>query len=198
MYGRRVNDALSRAFGFLMAQAGSRDIEIGVTDEGFYFAGEKLEIEKAFKLLNSKNLKEILTEAIEKTDILARRFRHCATRSLMIIRTYKGKSKTVGKQQLKSHFLMAAVKKISNKFPILNEARREVLEDAMDIESTKKVLEQIENNLLKIKNINVSLPSPFTLHLIIQGHSDLIKIEDKQKFLKRMHELHMKAIGENT
>jgi len=30
--------------------------------------------------------------------------------------------------------------------------------------------------------------------LILQGHMDLIRIEDKQKFLKRMHALHMKAI----
>ena len=196
-YGRRINDALSRALGYLMAQAGSRDVEIGITDGGFYFAGENLQIEKAFKFLNSKNLKEVLVEAIEKTDILARRFRHCASRSLMIIRTYKGNRKTVGKQQLRSHFLLAAVKKISRNFPILNEARREVFEDVMDIESTKKVLEQIENKLLKIKIINTKLPSPFTVPLILQGHSDLIKIEDKQKFLKRMHELHLKAIGES-
>jgi ATP-dependent helicase Lhr and Lhr-like helicase len=196
MYGRRVNDCLSRVLGYLMAQIGSRDVEMGITDSGFYFAGESMNIEKAIKFLNSKNLKEITIEAIEKTDILARRFRHCAARSLMIIRNYKGHSKTVGKQQMKSHFLLAAVKKVSKKFPILNEARREVLEDVMDIESAKKVLEQIENKLLKVKIIDVSLPTPFSLNLIMQGHSDLIKIEDKQKFLKRMHELHLKAIGD--
>ena len=196
MYGRRVNDAISRALGYLMAQAGGRDIEIGINDNGFYFAGEKLQIEKALKFLTDENLEEVLTEAIERTDILARRFRHCAARSLMILRNYKGHDKSVGKQQMKSHFLLNAVRKISKNFPILNEARREVLEDVMDLESTKKVLDQIENKLLKIKIIETKLPSPFTLSLIIQGHSDLIKIEDKQKFLKRMHELHMKAIGE--
>ncbi|MBS3066543.1 ATP-dependent helicase [Candidatus Pacearchaeota archaeon] len=196
MYGRRVNDALSRALGYLMGQAGGRDIELGVTDSGFYIAGESLKIEKAIKFLNSKNLREVLVEAIEKTDLLARRFRHCATRSLMIIRTYKGYSKTVGKQQMKSHFLMAAVKKVSKNFPILNEARREVLEDVLDIENTKKVLDLIKSNEIEIEIKQVKLPSPFTLNLILQGHSDLIKIEDKQKFLKRMHELHMKVIGE--
>ncbi len=196
MYGRRVNDALSRSLGFLMGTIGGRDIEIGVTDSGFYIAGESLKIEKALEYLNSKNLREVLTEAIEKTDLLARRFRHCASRSLMILRTYKGLRKSVGKQQMKSHFLLSAVRKVSNKFPILNEARREVLEDVMDIASTKLVLEQIESGLLKIEIKDVKLPSPFTLNLIIQGHSDLIKIEDKQAFLKRMHELHMKAIGE--
>ncbi|PIN94483.1 ATP-dependent helicase [Candidatus Pacearchaeota archaeon CG10_big_fil_rev_8_21_14_0_10_31_9] len=197
MYGRRVNDALSRALGYLMGQAGGRDIELGVTDSGFYIAGESLKIEKALKFLNSKNLREVLIEAVEKTDLLARRFRHCATRSLMIIRTYKGYSKTVGKQQMRSHFLMAAVRKVSKNFPILNEARREVLEDVLDIENAKKVLDLIESNQVEIEIKQVRLPSPFTLNLILQGHSDLIKIEDKQQFLKRMHELHMKVIGEN-
>jgi len=179
-----------------MGRVGRRDIEIGINDNGFYFAGEKLEIEKALKFLTKDNIREVLTEAIERTDILARRFRHCAMRSLMILRTYKGIEKSVGKQQMRSHFLLAAVRKVSNKFPILNEARREVMEDLMDIESAKKVIEKIKNNEIKIKIKEVSLPSPFNLNLIIQGHTDLIKIEDKQKFLKRMHELHMGVVGE--
>ncbi|MAG07573.1 ATP-dependent helicase [Candidatus Pacearchaeota archaeon] len=195
MYGRRVNDALSRALGYLMAQAGGRDIQVGINDNGFYFAGEKMEIEKAFKFLTSENAREVVEQAIEKSDILARRFRHCASRALMILRTYKGVSRSVGKQQMKSHFLLAAVRKISNKFPILNEARREVLEDVMEIENTKKVLAMIEDKMVKIEIKDVLLPSPFALNLILQGHSDLIKIEDKQKFLKRMHELHLKVVG---
>jgi len=194
MYGRRVNDALSRALAYLMAQAGGRDIEVGINDNGFYFSGEKLEIEKALKFLTTENLDKVLVEAIEKTDILARRFRHCATRALMILRTYKGQRKTVGKQQMKSHFLLAAVKKVSNKFPILNEARREIIEDLMDIENAKKIVELINKNQIKVKIKPVPLPSPFTLNLIIQGHTDLIKIEDKQKFLRRMHELHTKNL----
>lgn len=196
MYGRRVNDALSRALAYLMAHVGGRDIEVGINDNGFYLAGEKLEIEKALKFLTPENLDKVLIEAIEKTDILARRFRHCATRALMILRTYKGQRKTVGKQQMKSHFLLAAVRKVSGKFPILNEARREVLEDLMDIENAKKVIELINKGQIKVKIKNVALPSPFTLNLIIQGHTDLIKIEDKQKFLKRMHELHTKGVRE--
>jgi ATP-dependent Lhr-like helicase len=113
----------------------------------------------------------------------------------MILRSYMGRRKTVGKQQMKSHFLMSAVKKISNEFPILREARREVLEDLMDIESAKKVLEWIKEGRVKIKIKDTPLPSPFALNLIIQGHADLIKIEDKQAFLKRMHDLHVKAIS---
>ena len=196
MYGRRVNDVLSRAFAFLIARAGGRDIEIGINDNGFYLAGEKMKIEKAINFLKKDNLEEILKEAIEKTDVLARRFRHCATRSLMILRNYKGRSKTVGKQQMKSHFLINAVKKITSEFPILREARREVLEDLMDIKNTKLVLEWVEEEKVKFKIKDTSIPSPFALNLILQGHTDLIRIEDKQAFLQRMHQEHLKVIRE--
>ena len=194
LYGRRVNDALSRALAFLTARAGGRDIEIGINDNGFFLAGEKLQIEKALKFLNSKNLKEVLEEAIEKTEVLNRRFRHCATRSLMILRSYKGRRKSVGKQQMSSHFLISAVKKISGEFPILREARREVLEDLMDIENTKLVLDWISDGKIKIEKITTNVPSPFALNLIIQGYADLLRIEDKIAFLKRMHAEHLKEI----
>jgi ATP-dependent Lhr-like helicase len=194
LFGRRVNDALSRAVAFLIGRLGSRDVEIGISDNGFFLAGERLEIERAMKHLNSKNLQEILKEAIEKTEVLKRRFRHCATRSLMILRKYKGREKSVGRQQMSSHFLISSVKRLTGEFPILKEARREVLEDLMDIESAKIVLKWVEEGKIKIEYRETSLPSPFSLGLIIQGYSDLIKMEDKMQFLRRMHKAIMGKI----
>ncbi|MBR9705762.1 ATP-dependent helicase [Candidatus Pacearchaeota archaeon] len=194
LYGRRVNDALSRAIAYLMGQKAGRDIEIGISDNGFYFAGERLPIDEALTLLNPKNLRQILDEAIEKTEVLKRRFRHCAARSLMILRNYKGRRKSVGKQQMSSFFLLSAINKISKDFPILKEARREVLEDLMDIEKTKLVLEWINQGDVVLEKINTKLPSPFALNLVLQGYSDLLKIEDKIEFLKRIHKEVMKDI----
>jgi ATP-dependent helicase Lhr and Lhr-like helicase len=196
MYGRRVNDALSRAIGFLLGRAGGRDIELGINDNSFYIAGEKMNIEKVMNFLKPEKLEEVLKEAVEKTDVLARRFRHCAARSLMILRNYKGQTRTVGKQNMKSHFILHAVKKISSEFPILREARREVLEDLMDIENAKLILTWIKEGRIKLKIRDTELPSPFALGIIMQGQSDLIRIEDKQAFLKRMHELHVKGMKE--
>ncbi len=195
MYGRRVNDALSRAFGFLIGKLGGRDIEIGINDNGFYIAGERIQIKTPLEFLKPEKLEEVLKEAIEKTDVLARRFRHCASRALMILKNYKGRSKTVGKQQMKSHFLLHAVKKITNEFPILREARREVLEDLMDIQNAKLVLSWIKSGVVKTKIVETEVPSPFATNLILQGYSDLIKIEDRQDFLKRMHEEHVRIIA---
>ncbi len=198
LYGRRVNDALSRAFAFAAARDRGRDVEIGINDNGFFIAGEELDEQKILKYVKSSNLKEILKEAIEKTDILRRRFRHCAARSLMILRNYKGREKSAGKQQMHSEFLYLAVKKISNEFPILQEARREVMEDLMDIENATNVLKWIEEDKVKFKVIRRPIISPFGINLMLQGRSDLIKMEDKIKFLKRMHQLHLKVIEEKA
>ena len=112
----------------------------------------------------------------------------------MILKNYKGREKSVGRQQVSSEFLYRAVKKISSEFPILKEARREVLEDLMDINNAKIILDRIHKGEIKIKNKDTILPSPFSLNLMINGYADLIKIEDKAAFLKRMHEIHMKSI----
>jgi ATP-dependent helicase Lhr and Lhr-like helicase len=195
MYGRRVNDALSRAYAYAAACLRHRDIEVGISDNGFYIAGEKLDEGKILKWVKAKDLKKILQEAVEKTDVLKRRFRHCASRSLMILRNYKGREKSVGKQQVHSEFLYRAVMKISSEFPILREARREVMEDLMDVSNAGQVLEWVEEGKIKFKVIRVPLASPFGLGLISRGRMDLIKMEDRVAFLKRMHELHLKVIG---
>jgi len=195
LYGRRVNDALSRALGYLMGQKVGRDIEIGINDNGFYFSAESLPIDEALKKLRPENLREALEEAIAKTEILKRRFRHCATRSLMILRNYKGRVKTVGKQHMKSHFLLSAINKISKNFPILKEAKREVLEDLMDIKNAELVLKWINEGKIVLEKITTKLPSPFSHNLVMQGYSDLLKIEDKMAFMKRMHEEIMKEIN---
>jgi ATP-dependent helicase Lhr and Lhr-like helicase len=196
LYGRRVNDALARAYAFAAARLKHRDVEMGIGDNGFYIAGESLDEKKILSWVKSKDLRDILKEAIERTDILKRRFRHCAARSLMILRSYKGREKTAGKQQVHSEFLYFAVRKISNEFPILREARREVMEDLMDVKNAEIVLKWIEQEKIKFKVVHVPLVSPFGLHLLMRGRMDLIKMEDRAKFLKRMHDLHLKVIGE--
>ncbi len=189
IFGRRVNDCLSRAVAYAIARGQHRDVEIGVTDNGFYVASPKrVDVKKAFEMLKSESIEKVLNLAIDKSEVLKRRFRHCATRSLMILRRYKGKEKRVGRQQVSSMLLMSAVKRISADFPILKEARREVLEDLMDIDNTKKVLEGIEKKMIKVEEIHTIIPSPFAFNLVVMGYTDIMKMDDKIEFLRRMHQ----------
>ena len=193
-YGRRVNEVLARVYAYAAGRLRMRDVEIGVHDHGFFLAGEDLDIDRVLKQITVKNMKELLLEALEKTDVLKRRFRHCAARSLMILRTYKGREKSVGKQQVHSEFLLHAVRKISSDFPILREARREVIEDFMDVEHALAVVKRIEQGTLKPQTVRTPFVSPFELQLYLQGKSDIISLEHKLSFLKRMHQLHQQTI----
>lgn len=190
LYGRRVNDVLSRALAFAIGRLQHRDVEVGINDNGFYVSCDrKVNAISAFKLIKSKELNELLKLAINKSEVLKRRFRHCASRSFMILRTYKGHTKRVGRQQVSSMLLMNAVKRISEDFCILKEARREVLEDLMDIEHATEVIQLIEEGKIKIKEVNTRIPSPFAINLVMQGYSDILKIEEKHEFLQRMHNM---------
>ena len=199
LYGRRVNDVLSRAIAYLVGLIGKRDLEIGITDNGFYLSSEKeMQVMQVFNKLKAKDLDKIMEIALEKTEVLKRRFRHCAARSLMILRTYKGRTKRVGRQQVNSMLLINAVKRIGEDFPILMEARREVLEDLMDVKNSKKIIEDIEDKKIKIKEIHTKIPSPFAFNLVLQGYTDILKMEDKAEFLQRMHNLVLAKIGQSS
>ena len=197
LYGRRVNDALSRAIAYEISRISrNKNIAIALTDNGFYLTSEsgKMQVLRAFQNLQPENLREILKRAIDQTEILKRRFRHCATRSLMILRSYKGHRKSVGRQQMGSQVLLSAVRRLDDHFPILEEARREVLEDLMDVNGAGKVLNEIKAGKIKTTVTATDIPSPFALNLIVRGYLDILKMEDKLEFVRRMHKAILKQI----
>jgi len=87
---------------------------------------------------------------------------------------------------MSSHFLLAAVNKSTKDFPILKEARREVLEDLIDIKNATEIIDKVQKGEIKLEIKNTKVISPFAINLILQSHSDLIKIEDKNEFIKHV------------
>ncbi len=196
LFGRRTNDVLSRAVAYAISKNQHKDVEIGLDDNGFYLStSAKADAAKALKMLKKDELREIMEIALDHSEVLKRRFRHCASRSLMILRSYRGRQKSIGKQQMSSQLLINSVKRIGPNFPILKEAKREVLEDLMDIKHAEDVIGTIETGEAKIEEIHTKVPSPFSFNLIMQGYVDILKMEDRIEFLKRMHESVLSRIG---
>lgn len=195
LFGRQVNDALSRAIAYIIAKKSNIDITISISDNGFYLSSDKkMGGFEAFKKLSSENLRNILIQAISKTETLASRFRHCAGRSLMTLRRYKGHDKSVGRQQVRGKILLKFVEDMDDNFSILKEARREVIEDFMDVKNATRVLQWIESGQLEIKTINTIIPSPFAFNLVSQGYLDVLTQTDKAEFSKRMHKAILEKI----
>lgn len=199
IYGRRVHDALSRVLANILQRRLSANIGIIVDDNGFILVTPRrpVDVDGLLTELKDTDIEEELTEAVKKTELMKRRFRHVAGRSLMILRNYQGDSKTVGQQQMKGHFLISAIRnRYGNDFPMVKETYREIMEDAMDIHHAEQVVNGLREGDKSVEVKKSDVPSPFSHGLILQGSSDVMRVEDKQERLEQLHEQVMERINE--
>ena len=77
-----------------------------------------------------------------------------------------------------------------NALTAFNLVKSDNLKKVLEISLEKsEVLKRIENKEIKIIENSTLIPSPFAVNLVIEGYSDILKIEEKHEFLKRMHSL---------
>ncbi len=201
LYGRRVNDALSRIAAVLIGELYGADVSINISDNGFVIATTseanigKKELDSLMKELFDADAERILRVNIRRTEMMKRRFRYSAARSFMILRNYKGKKISVRKQQINSQLLLKAAEEINPNFPIIKETYREIMEDVMDIQRTKELLKMLKAGSVKYKIIETKVPSPFSHNLIATGATDVIMMKDRRRHLRELHKLVMKRIA---
>lgn len=197
LFGRRVNEALSRAAGILASDMLDVNVAIILSDNGFamFLPGrKKLNVEKLVERLANCDLECLLKDNIRRTELMRRRFRHCAARSFLVLRNYKGYKISVSRQQLSSQTLLNVTEKIDSNFPVIKETYREILEDTMDVKRAKFVLRWLREGKLKLDVISTEVPSPFAHNLILLGEADIVLMEDRKKRLLQLYEAVMRRI----
>lgn len=187
-FGRRVNDALSRAYAFVLTQQMGCNVSVSVTDDSFMVTSPKrIEIDGVEKVLTSKMLEPVLMRAVKDSELFKQRFRHTASRSFMILRNYKGREVSVGRQQVRSQYLLEALGNLEG-VPVIDETYREIMEDVMDIKNAQHVLGSIETGDVKVRPMEyTSTPSPFAHNAILTGISDMVLMEDRGALLRELH-----------
>ena len=187
-FGRRVNDALSRAYAFAITEAHHTNVRVSVTDDNFMITvPRRIELTGLAKLVTSENLEDYLRRAIRNTELFKQRFRHCATRSFMILRNYKGREVSIGRQQLRSQRVLDWLHEIED-FPVVKETYNEILHMVMDLDHASEVLRRFEaGDIAVVESDFASLPSPFAHNVVLQGVSDLVLMEDRSALLRELH-----------
>ncbi|MFP4038175.1 MAG: ATP-dependent helicase [Candidatus Nanohaloarchaea archaeon] len=197
VYGRRVHDALARILAHLLQRKFGANIGMIIDDNGFILQTPRrpVDVEGLLKDLAECDAEEELRAAVKKTEMMKRRFRHVAGRSLMILRNYQGNSKTVGQQQMKGHFLLSAIRNQHHgeEFPMVQETYREIMEDAMDLPHAEEVIEGLQQGI-DVSVHETDIPSPFSHNLLLQGSTDVVKMEDKKERLQKLHQQVMERI----
>ncbi len=187
-FGRRVNDALSRAYAFQVTARLGCNVSVSVVDDAFMLTiPRRVELEMFRDLLRSDQLDDVLRRAVKDSELFKQRFRHTASRSFMILRNYKGREVSINRQQVRSSFLLDFLEGVEG-VPVIEETYREVLEDVMDIQNAKAVLADIESGQMALRTLDFSsTPSPFAHNVILAGISDIVLMEDRSTLLRQLH-----------
>lgn len=188
-FGRRVNDALARAYAYALSKKLNCTVRISVTDDNYMLSFPKrIELLKIPQLVTSDSLQSVLRSALRNTELFKQRFRHCAMRSFMILRNYKGREISVRKQMKRSHRILDIIHGMDT-FPIINESYNEIMHDTMDIKHAEEVIKKIESGQIKINYSDYSkIPSPFAHNIVLIGISDIILMEDRSALLRELHQ----------
>ncbi len=194
LFGRRVNDALSRAFASLLSDQLNVPVKVSVTDNAFmltYSGRQPSEglVRGLLSLVSAGNLRTILERAVTRTEMMRRRFRHVAQRSFMILRRYKGYERSPERMQLSAQRLLEIMLEEMPDNPVVRETYREILEDYMDVENASKVLEWMARGEVKVVVKGpLPYPSPFAHNTFVKGYSDVVLMEDKRRILAYLHD----------
>lgn len=192
LYGRRVNDALSRAFAIELGKMLETDVGMMINDNGFVMAIDREtrigreDISNLVSNVAHSDIAKVIRSNVRRTEMMKRRFRHAAVRSFMVLRNYKGKKISVRRQQVNSEALLKASEEISADFPIIKETYREIMEDVMDMPRAKEILAKINNGEIAYEIIETPVPSPFSHVMVTFGEADVIMLKDRRKHLREL------------
>jgi ATP-dependent Lhr-like helicase len=194
-FGRRVNDALSRAYAHVLGKKLHCNVRVSITDDSFMLTvPRRVVIEEVPGLLRSADLEDVLKRAVRGTELFKQRFRHCATRSFMVLRSYKGRDVSMGRQQLRSERVLNYFHDLED-FPVIQETYNEILNQVMDLAHAKEVLERIEAGEMTVHTAPFSsVPSPFAHGVVLSGMSDIVLMEDRSALLRQLHREVLKRV----
>ena len=163
-YGRRFNDGFSRLLAYRVAQAANANVQVAVADNGFTLSmplNRKVDIERVVRDIGPTEVRADLRASLDGTDLLQRYFRINATRSLMILKRYKGYEKSASEQQVSAEMLLGFAEDLGD-FAVVEETYREILSDKLNVDAIEDVVADIDRGAVDVTSVRVDSPSPTT------------------------------------
>jgi len=203
LYGRRFNDGLSRLLAAECASESNASVAVAVADQGFVLSmplNRRVDVAgllrgldpddaraDLLRGLDPDDARADLRDALRGTDLRQRYFRINATRSLMILKRYKGHEKSAARQQVESETLLSLADDLDD-FAVIEETDRELLEDKLHVAGIEKVLARIRAGEIEVSVRTVETPTPRAFGLATLAATDTVIAEDESAALREFHE----------
>jgi ATP-dependent Lhr-like helicase len=121
----------------------------------------------------SRDVEQVVTEALGHSSLFAARFREAAARALLLPRRAIGKRTPLWAQRKRAQDLLAVASRYPS-FPILLETYRECLRDVFDLPSLALVLQRVESRRIRVTPVDSRTPSPFAASLLFSFVANFI------------------------
>jgi ATP-dependent Lhr-like helicase len=164
--GRAVHEGLGALIAHRLTQQNPRSISIMVNDYGLQLLSSKpLDFSETEwrEVLASDRLHEDLLRCMNTTELAKRRFRDVARVAGLIIEGFPGTRKSTKQLQISSSLLFDVFSQFDPGNMLLEQARREVLRDQLDVRQMEACLTRLEGEQLVLKTPKRLAPMAFPL-----------------------------------
>ncbi|MGH8013744.1 MAG: Lhr family helicase [Candidatus Binataceae bacterium] len=181
--GIRLNRGLGLALRKRLCQSFDFEIQASAIDDAVLLAlnsRHSFPLEHLMTMLNSRNAREVLVQALLDAPMFEVRFRHVATRALSVMRSMQGRKVAAWIQRLRTQELITSLFPARNacfenrpptvEVPdhfIVAETIRECLEESTDLKRLLKLLQGIEAGRVRTVLVDALAPSVFAHRVLL-------------------------------
>src|SRR6202034_4306427 len=181
-FGGRINKGWGLALRKRFCRGFNFELQAAATDNGLNIClaeQHSFPLSDVFHFLTVETVGELLEQASLASPIFKTRWRWDASRSLQLVRFQKGKKVAPQIQRIRSDDLLASVfpqaaacfENIEGDIqipdhPLVKEVMQDVLQEAMDLQGLKAVLEAMHDGPIKCVAVDTTTPSAFAHELI--------------------------------
>ena len=173
VFGKRVNAGLSLLLQDVARRATGMDISCFEDDDGillYPYGGERELPSGLLQRIHPENARALLMAILPASPLFNMAFRYNAGRALLM-GTRNGQRQPLWVQRLRgAQVLDSAV--LQEGHPLIDETKRECLEDYWDLDAIEEVLSDIQSGRIQIMEVRLSEPSPMSLPLRRQAEME--------------------------
>ena len=181
-FGGRINKAWGLALRKRFCRSFNFELQAAATDNGLNISlseQHSFPLADVFHFLHAASVEHLLEQAVLDSPIFATRWRWDAGRALALLRFMGGKKVPPPIQRMRSDDLLAAVfpqalacqenivgEIVIPDHPLVREAMKDALTEAMDVEGLKEILSAIASGKIRCLAVDTPVPSQFSHEIL--------------------------------
>ena len=166
-FGRRVNGLLGLVLEHRLHEATGVEPQMLYNDDGVLLRCPDADA-LPLDLLDGLTLnaaEDLVLDQLLASPLFGGQFRQNAARALLMPKIAPGKRTPLWLQRLRAGDLLQIARRYDD-FPIVIETLREVLNDVLDFDHFKEIVQEIEAGTLQVRSVQTEVPSPFSASLL--------------------------------